>query len=158
MRWNPKLALALLALLLLPIVAQAAPGPDANQAAGLLENPRALARFLHLSADQVTQFNALAQTLRTTVTPLQQARGPLCQTLRTALGAATPDQGAVGAGSLALFNNKKQIGAARTTFDNAFKALLTPDQLAKYNVLLQLHGAAAGRDVNLLGDCPPAGS
>lgn len=159
MRWNPKLAFVLLALLLLPLAAQAAPaGPDANQAASLLENPRALARFLHLTADQVTQLNTLAQTLRGTVTPLQQARGPLCQTLRTALGAATPDQGAVGAGSLALFNNKKQIGAARTTFDNAFKAILTPDQLAKYNVLLQLHGAAGDRGVNLLGDCPPAAS
>jgi len=159
MRWNPKLALALavLALLVLPMAAQAAPAgaPDANQARGLLENPRALARFLHLTPAQVTQFNTLAQTLRSTVEPLRTARGPLCQTLRTALAATTPDQAAVGAGSIALFQNKKQIGAARTTFDNAFKAILTPEQLAKYNVLLQLYHAGDAAE-SLLGDCPPA--
>jgi len=164
-RMNPKLkALALTALLgtlALPALAAshpAAPPPpptDAGTASNLLHHPKALARFLGLSADQATQLNGFSTTLQAAEQPLRQARPPLCQQLRTDLAVTSPDPATVGKDT--LVDNKDQIRDAREAFDTSFSAILTPAQLVKYDTLKQLaHLDNHGGDI--LGDCPEASS
>lgn len=162
MNRNRAVVFILLAALSLPVAALAAPAGAARpgnlepgQVRELIENPRLLARFLRLTNDQVTQMNALLRTLQASVEPLRASRATLCGQLRTALAATPADTAAVGNGSLALYQNKQQVSAARATFDTAFKAILTPEQLARYNALLQLFNNSPERSANLLGDCPP---
>jgi Spy/CpxP family protein refolding chaperone len=152
---------AVLCLLALPLAAQSlvdeataasarSGGPDY-----ILNHPKALARYLHLSADQNTQLQALFTTLQTSVDALRQARAPLCATLRADL-AGTPNPATVGTDSIDLFANKEAIHAARQTFDTAFSAILTPDQLVRYNALKQIANFDNGPGTDVLGECPPA--
>lgn len=149
---------ALSVVLLAPALAQAKTPPPAaanpTTADDLLHHPRALARFLHLTADQTTQLLAFDKTLQTAVEPLRQARPALCAQLRTDLGAATPDPATVGADTISLYDNKQQIRDAREAFDTSFSAILTADQLARYDALKHLANFLNGTDV--IGDCPPA--
>jgi len=155
-------AVAVLVLVALPVAAQsvaydfdtAAPA-DAGSAYYILTHPRALSKYLGLSSDQNTQFQALWKTLQTSVTTLRTARGPLCAQLRTDLG-GTPNPATVGTDSINLFNNKEAIRAAHQTFDTAFSAILTPDQLTKYNALKEIAHLDNGPGTDILGECPPA--
>jgi Spy/CpxP family protein refolding chaperone len=156
-------AAAVLSLLALPLAAQSAAydfdgqRPDARAAYNILTHPRALARFLHLSDSQASQLQTLWTTLQNTTTTLRQARGPLCTQLRTDLAATPQNASAVGTDAIGLFNNKTQIHAAFTTFDHAFSAILTPEQLAQYNTLKQIaHLDDDGADgYSPIGACPP---
>lgn len=145
------------ALLLLPALAQAKTPPPADSptsAQGLLDHPQALARFLHLSADQAKQLQTFYQTLQTAVQPLRQARPALCQELRTDLAAATPDPNAVGTATIALYDNRQAIRTAREAFDASFSAILTSAQLARYDALKNLANFLNGPGIDVLGDCP----
>jgi hypothetical protein len=149
----------LLATLALPLVAATTPPPpavDAPTADGLLNHPRALAKFLHLSADQTTQLLGFWTTFQTAVTPLHQARPALCTQLRTDLGVTSPDPATVGTDTLALVGNKDEIRAAREAFNTSFSAILNADQLARYDTLKQIAHLDNGPGVDILGDCPPA--
>ena len=157
------LAVTVLGLLALPLAAQTvayesdAASAKAGSADYILTHPRALSKYLHLSSDQNTQLNALWTTLQTSVDALRTARGPLCDQLRTDLG-GTPNPATVGTDSIDLFTNKEAIRAARQTFDTAFSAILTPDQLVKYNALKQIAHLDNGPGTDILGECPPATS
>jgi len=154
-------AAAVLCLPALPLAAQSvafesdAASARSGSADAILSHPRALAKYLHLTSAQNTQLQALATTLQTSVDALRQARGPLCATLRTDLG-GTPNPATVGTDSINLFNNKAAIRTARQTFDTAFSAILTPEQLAKYNTLKQIAHYDNGPGTDILGECPPA--
>lgn len=154
-------AVAVLCLLALPLTAQALVDESAAASARstdpsyILNHPKALSRYLHLSADQNTQLQALYTTLQTSTDALRQARGPLCATLRTDL-AGTPNPATVGMDSIDLFDNKEAIHAARQNFDTAFSAILTPDQLTRYNALKQIVHFDNGPGTDILGECPPA--
>jgi len=162
-------AVAVFTLSTLPLAAQStafntAFDFDAAQTAAtgsaqyLLTHPKALARYLGLSADQSTQLQTLWATLQTAETALHTARGPLCTTLRTDVSAANADPATVGADSLNLYNNKQQEIAARKTFDTAFTAILTPTQATKYTTLKQIAHLDNGPGTDILGDCPPPSS
>ena len=149
-------AVLVLAALALPLAAQTAPNAatyDASGAYWLLHHPRALAKFLGLSLDQTNILLSLYNTLEQTVQPLRQARGPLCQTLVTDLGTGTPDPATVGSATIALFDNKQSIIAARKTFDDSFSAILTPSQLIAYDTLKQI-ASAIDEDFSPIGQCP----
>jgi Spy/CpxP family protein refolding chaperone len=157
-------ATAVLSVLALPLAAQSAaydfdaqkPGPNAGSAEYILTHPKALSKYLGLSASQDAQLQTLWQTLQTTAENLRKARGPICTQLRTDLAASPQSASAVGTDAINLFNNKKQIGTARTTFDTSFSAILTADQLAKYKTLKDVahyDNGPAGTDP--IGDCPP---
>jgi hypothetical protein len=60
--------------------------------------------------------------------------------------------------SIDLFDNKEAIHAARQNFDTAFSAILTPDQLSRYNALKQIVNFDNGPGTDILGECPPASS
>jgi Spy/CpxP family protein refolding chaperone len=152
---------ALLGLLALPLAAQVvayesdAASAKSGSADYILTHPRALSKYLHLSSDQNTQFQGFWTTLQTSVEALRQARGPLCSQLRTDLN-GTANAATVGTDSINLFANKQAIGTARQTFDTAFSAILTPDQLTKYNALKQIAHLDNGPGTDILGECPPA--
>ncbi|MFY9824465.1 MAG: hypothetical protein WAM82_24025 [Thermoanaerobaculia bacterium] len=157
-------AVAVLGLLALPLAAQSVPFESdtpsgrAGSADYILSHPRALAKYLHLSADQNTQLQGFWTTLQSSVSALRTARGPLCDQLRTDVSATNPNPATVGTDSINLFNNKEGIHTARQTFDTAFSAILTPDQLTRYNALKQIAHFDNGPGTDILGECPPASS
>lgn len=97
---------------------------------------RAIARQLKLTPEQLTAAKALAQALRATVAPLQQSVEPLREDLADLLEAASPNACEVGAIVVQIDGIHEQIGAAREEYQEDFAALLTPDQLAKYQEIL----------------------
>ncbi len=161
-RSTKALATSALSILLLgPALAQAktAPPPPAASpltAESLLHHPQALARFLRLSAAQATELQGFYKTLEAAVEPLRAARAPICAQLRTDLAAAAPDAGAVGTDAISLYDNRQQIRTAREAFDTSFSAILTADQLARYDALKTLGNFLDGPGTDVIGDCPPA--
>jgi Spy/CpxP family protein refolding chaperone len=123
-------------LLLLPLAAQAQPRQGRGQdPASILQNPRLLARYLKLTPDQTKTLQQLAQDLQQTVKPLAEAGKPLRETFYADLDAANPNPCTVGQDALALHENREKIKAAFVDFDRRFSAILTPEQLAKYEAL-----------------------
>ncbi|HEX6862996.1 MAG TPA: periplasmic heavy metal sensor [Thermoanaerobaculia bacterium] len=134
MRRRLSVATALFALLALPLLANAAPGRGGNPA-DILRNPRALARYLKLTPAQVETTKQLLQTLHNTTKPLYQQIEPLEEQRRGQLDEASPDACAVGNTVVQIDALRDQIRGAREAFDDAFSAILTPEQLAKYEAL-----------------------
>lgn len=127
-------ATALLALLIVPFAAQAARPPKPNPA-DILHNPKALARFLKLTPEQVAKQKQLLEQLRSTTKPLYDQIEPLEEQLHDQLEAASPNACAVGGTVVQIDGLRDQIKEARQDFDDAFSAILTPEQLAKYEAL-----------------------
>lgn len=133
MRRQPLLfAAAFAALLWVPALAAAAP---ARGPAQILSNPRLLARYLRLTPEQVLQQRQLVQALRADLDPLREQRRALREDLRAALDGGSPDACAVGAIVVDLSELRGQIRAELEEFDDAFSAILTPQQLARYEAL-----------------------
>jgi Spy/CpxP family protein refolding chaperone len=124
---------AFLALLALPLATQAQEGRRSPE--DVLHNPRALARYLKLTPAQVEAARKLQQELKAAVDPLREAQKGLREALRTELEAASPNACEVGEAALALHANREQIRAEVEEFDDKFSALLTPEQLARYEAL-----------------------
>jgi Spy/CpxP family protein refolding chaperone len=131
-------AAAFLALVGLPLLAEAARPPQ-NPGA-ILRNPRALARYLKLTPEQVATFKTLREELQADLKPLQTQLKPLQDQLKTQLDAAAPEACAVGQTAVALDAVRDDIRAAYEDFDEAFSAILTPEQLAKYEHLKEAAG------------------
>lgn len=131
-------ATAFLALVGLPLLAEAARPPQ-NPGA-ILRNPRALARYLRLTEAQVATFKTLREELQADLKPLQDQLKPLQDQLKTQLEAASPDACAVGQTAVALDAVRDDIRAAYEEFDEAFSAILTPEQLEKYENLKEAAG------------------
>lgn len=129
------IATALAAFLALPLLVSAAPGGRGGNPADILHNPRALARYLKLTPAQVETTKQLAQTLHNTTKPLYDQIEPLEDQLHTQLDAASPNACDVGATVVQIDGLRDQIRGARQDFDEAFSAILTPEQLAKYEAL-----------------------
>lgn len=127
---------ALVALLALPFAADA---QQANQGkrspAEILTNPRLLARYLRLTPEQVTTAQTLFKELEATVKPLREARKGLREAFYDELEEASPNACDVGAAAIALHENGEKIKDAIEVFDQKFSAILTPEQLAKYEAL-----------------------
>ncbi len=141
-RWTSVLALL---LLLVPLAAEAAAKPDPEQ---LFRNPRALARFLKLTPEQTATFKQLYNQLQQTLKPIREQQKALYEELHAQLDQENPDPCAVGATQIALYEGREDIRAAFETFDTAFSAILTPEQLAKWETLKEalkmLRGDEAG--------------
>jgi len=126
---------ALFAFLVLPLAAEAAGRQQPRDPGAILRNPRALAAYLRLTPEQVTVAQRLAAELKAKETPLLQAEKQLAETYRNLLEAANPNPCDVGQAALALRANREKIRAALEDFDTKFSAILTPDQLARYEAL-----------------------
>jgi Spy/CpxP family protein refolding chaperone len=121
---------AFLALLCVPGLAAAARGPGE-----ILANPRLLARYLRLTPEQVAQQRVLLRELHAELEPLREQRQELRDDLREALEASSPDACSVGALVVDLDALRDQTRAALEAFDEAFSAILTEDQRARYEAL-----------------------
>ena len=144
MRRKPVLfAAAFAALLWLPSLAAAAP---ARGPAHILSTPRLLARYLRLTPEQVQQQRQLVQALRADVEPLREQRRPCARSLRAALEGGSPDACAVGAIVVDLSELRGQIRGELEEFDDAFSAILTPEQLARYEALKEAVRLLRGGD------------
>jgi hypothetical protein len=159
-------AKALALTLLLGIVALPAladrhgpgPGSPGNPGDGALTDGRFLTRYLGLSTSQVTQLQGFLKTLQAAGAAVRTAHAPLCQQLRTDLGATHPDPTTVGRDFLALVDNDAKVKAALQAFDTSFSAILNGDQLAKYDALKQIVERGSGKTLDPLPQCPPASS
>ncbi|HBL29999.1 MAG TPA: hypothetical protein DD490_24430 [Acidobacteria bacterium] len=132
------LATFLLALVGLPFLAEAAKPPQ-NPGA-ILRNPRLLARYLKLTTEQVATYKTLRETLGTELKPLHAALEPLQAQLKTQLDAASPVACTVGDTVVDIDEVRDDIRAAYEKFDDAFSAILTPEQLTKYENLKEAAG------------------
>lgn len=128
-----SIAAALFAFVALPLLAEAAKRP--GNPADVLRNPRALARYLKLTPAQIETTKQLVQTLHDTTKPLYQQIEPLEEQRRSQLDEASPDACSVGNTVVQIDGLRDQIRSAREDFDEAFSAILTPEQLAKYEAL-----------------------
>lgn len=138
MKQRSRIAAALMiALLAVPFLAQAAAKAPRNPA-DILHNARALARYLKLTPAQIETTKGLVEDLRATTKPLYEQIEPLETQLRSQLDAASPDACAVGATVVKIDGLRDQIRGAREDFDDAFSAILTPEQLARYEALKDL--------------------
>src|SRR4051794_5425055 len=101
-RMQKKSAVAfVLAVVMAPALLLAAPGngngngqPNPDQ---ILRNPRLLARYLHLTPDQVTQEQQLFKTLGTALKGLRDQEKPLHDQLQALLAGSNPSACDVGA-------------------------------------------------------------
>jgi Spy/CpxP family protein refolding chaperone len=130
------IATALLALLAVPFLAEAARGP--RTPADILHNARALAKYLKLTPAQIETTKGLLGDLHATTRSLYEQIEPLEAQLRTQLDAASPNACNVGATVVQIDAVRDQIRGARQDFDEAFSAILTAEQLAKYEALKEL--------------------
>jgi Spy/CpxP family protein refolding chaperone len=152
---NPKKLLTALALtaLLAPALASAAVTADTAAAGShgnrddrngnpraVLHNAKALSRFLKLTPEQAKTLQTLEKDLQAKAKPLADQIKPLHEQLRTLLDTASPDPCQAGEIVVHIDSLRDQIRAAFGQFDDSFSAILTPDQLARYEALK----AAAG--------------
>jgi len=122
-------ALAFSAALSVP--AAAAPKPPLPGC----NNPRAIARYLKLTESQVAQTKALRDALKTAVDPLQAALEPIREQISEALEVAVPNPLTVGTLVVQADGIHDQIADLRDDFEDDFAALLTPEQLVKWEAL-----------------------
>jgi anion-transporting ArsA/GET3 family ATPase len=134
---------ALVALLVLPLAA------EARSAAEILHNPRALARYLKLTPEQVTTMQSLLKELNATVKPLAEAQKPLREAYYDELEETNPSACDVGQAAIALHENREKIKDAFEVFDQKFSAILTPEQLAKYEALKAAARLLGGKEDEL---------
>lgn len=130
---------ALAALLLVPALAEAGRGgrPSPEE---ILRSPRLLARYLNLTETQQTQAQPLYDTLNTALRAIHEQEKQVREQLATELAKPSPDACVAGGYLVQIKGFADQAAAAVSTFDTAFAAILTPEQLAKYNALKELAG------------------
>jgi Spy/CpxP family protein refolding chaperone len=136
---NRAILLALTAVVALLVLPLAAGAQQANEKArnprAILTNPRLLARYLKLTPDQVKTEQQLFQELKAKLDPLREARKTLRETFHNDLAESTPNPCTVGQDAIALHDNAEAIKAALQDFDTKFSAILTPEQLTRYQAL-----------------------
>jgi hypothetical protein len=131
----------LVTLLALPFAVQAQRDPGA-----ILHNPRALARYLKLTPEQVTAAQRLQADLRADLEPLRANEKQLREALRAEVDATAPNACEVGQAFLAVRANEEAVKDAVQDYDRQFSALLTPEQLARYEALKEAARLLGGRD------------
>ncbi len=137
--------LFLLTLAAVPAFAAGAGMPHAAAAPGqgFAHHLDHLAKALNLTDEQKAQAKPLADELQATVTPLFADLKTKHDAVRAALD-SNADATTVGEAAIAAHAVEQQIKAAHEKFATAFAALLTPDQLTKFNALKAEHAGPHG--------------
>ena len=97
---------------------------------------RAIARYLRLTEAQLASARTLGEALRGVVQPLYQSIEPLQDSLQDLLEVASPNVTSVGTAVVQIDGIRDQIRDAREDYEDDFAALLTPEQLTKYQDIL----------------------
>jgi Spy/CpxP family protein refolding chaperone len=132
------LAAALAALLLVPALAEARDRRASPEE--ILRNPRLLARYLKLTEAQQAQAEPLFTALNNSLRAIHEQEKTVREQLAAELAKPSPDACTAGGYVVQIKGFATQAAAALRTFDTAFSAILTPEQLAKYNALKELAG------------------
>ena len=122
---------SVLVLSLHPLAAQPPAGAGGPEHA----LPARIAAYLELTQDQIDAAQQLRQELRTKVEPLHQQQKDLRDQLRDELDSDSPDAAAVGQLVIDERAVGEQIRAAVEASRGAFEALLTPEQLVRWEAL-----------------------
>lgn len=96
-----------------------------------------MAEHLGLSDEQKAQIKAIHEKTRETVEPLAKAAGDAHQAFDQALNAENADAATVGQAALAMRNADRRIEAQHKAAMESVKALLTPEQAAKFEEMQQ---------------------
>ena len=123
---------AAIALLLLALPAAAQRNPNGLPGC---KDPRAIARYLKLSETQVNDWKELREALRAATQPLVAQLAPLHESLATELDKPSPDACTAGGFVVSADAIRDQIEALREDYIADFEALLTPEQLVKWEAL-----------------------
>jgi hypothetical protein len=121
--------------ILLLVMALPARADDDFAISLLLGKPGRLSRALGLDASQVASFRSMAAAANAVAKPLLKANAALLGQIQGELGAAAPDACTIGQQVATRHQNWLVAKAAYLKFDHDFSALLTPDQLARYEAL-----------------------
>jgi Spy/CpxP family protein refolding chaperone len=105
----------------------------------------ALTQALQLTQDQVTAWQKILDNTKATVQPLFQQERQLREDVKTALDAGGADPATIGTKVIAAHDLAAKIKAARDAGLSAFRALLTSDQQAKFDLLQQMRTSMGPR-------------
>jgi Spy/CpxP family protein refolding chaperone len=92
-----------------------------------------IAERLGLSDEQKAQWMAIHETARTTGEPLMKAAGAAKEAFDKALATDNADPAAIGQAAIAMKNARTQLEAHHKATMDAAKAILTPEQAAKFD-------------------------
>jgi Spy/CpxP family protein refolding chaperone len=123
--------------------AHGAPGTAAAPGQGFAHHFDHIAKALNLTDEQKAQAKPLADELQATIAPLFADLKTKHDAVRAALD-SNADATTVGEAAIAAHAVEQQIKAAHDKFATAFAALLTPDQLTKFNALKAEHDGPHG--------------
>lgn len=131
----PVLALGAVFALLLAAAATAQPGRmHGRRGFGGHLDPDRLADYLSLTEAQKTQVQQLREKTKATVEPLFQEHRQLREAVRTALE-NDADAATVGKAVIAAHEHREKMRAVREQHEAELEALLTPEQLARWQAL-----------------------
>jgi Spy/CpxP family protein refolding chaperone len=131
----PVLALGAVFALLLAAAATAEPGRmHGRRGFGGHMDPGRLADYLSLTEAQKTQVQQLREKTKVAIGPLFQEHRQLAEAVRTALE-NDADAATVGAAVIAAHEHREKMRAVREQHEAELEALLTPEQLARWQAL-----------------------
>lgn len=91
-----------------------------------------IAEHLGLSDDQKAQWKTIHEKARETGEPLMKAAGAAKEAFDKALEAENADAATIGQAAIAMKNARNQVEAHHKATMDAVKAILTPEQAAKF--------------------------
>lgn len=113
-------------------------GADRGRGAALLRQLLPPAGYLQLTDEQRESLRGLVRELRDAVEPLRQEMRTLGEDLHEALNADAPDPAEIGQLTLDLRALRGQIRDQIAAFGDAFRAILDPEQQAKWDHFREL--------------------
>jgi len=135
-----RLATLLCILTLAAVPAFAASDAASTPAPHQFHNKAAFAKSLNLTDEQKAAIQPLRDELKTTTQPLMQQMRQQHAQIHASLEAGA-DAATIGKQMIAAHALQKQIKAAHDKFNESFSALLTPEQLTKFQALQQQRGS-----------------
>jgi protein CpxP len=99
-----------------------------------------IAEHLGLTDDQKAQWKAIHELARETGEPLIKAAGAAKEAFDKALESENAEAGEVGKAAIAMRNAHRAVGAHHKATSDAVKAILTPEQLAKFEEMERRRG------------------
>ncbi|NJL27662.1 MAG: Spy/CpxP family protein refolding chaperone, partial [Thermoanaerobaculia bacterium] len=100
--------------------------------------------YLDLTDEQKTAAEALREQARTELEPLHEQIRTLHEQLRTAVESTNPDATAIGQLVISIHNQRVQIRTLLEGYGQRFAALLTPEQLTKWENFKELRRPRRG--------------
>ncbi len=155
MKQKSKIGLSLGITLLVAVVFLSAAGPRMNRSHGpRMESQHfgsgggmfseRLAEALGLTEEQMAEVDALKQEMKTTVQPLHQQRKEIREALKAELELQEPSAVEVGQLVISRRDLSREVREARDSFRESFKAILTPEQLEKWEGLKERRHSRRG--------------